>query len=219
MASSFFRDFSFGEAMRRPVSVVEAERTASNVSPTTVPASAPTRLPTPPPCSMGELEYRFHQQSLRIDPALHAQHCGREPLTPPGDDAFPAEHVPSQQRSYSCMSPASLRRQRQANTRMQCSASHVKDISILVQKMIQAGDQCHVCEPKSRTPSNSSSSASSSASSIEDEGVDMDYSPPSPYEDQLYTLKFRRSGDHIAGSATVSKSIRMRKKSRVMKRR
>lgn len=216
MGSSFFSDFSFAEAMRRPVSAVEAERTAANISPTTVPSHSqtPARLPTPPPCSMGELEYRFHQQSLRIDPNFHAPICGGEPLTPPGDDAFSHGLVMSQHRSYSTVSTATLRRQRQANTRMQCSASHVKDISNLVQKMITAGDQCHVCEPKPRTPSDSSY-----ASSMDDEGVDMDYSPPSPYADELHTLKFRRSGDHIVGSATVSKSIRMRKKSRIMKRR
>ncbi|KAF2730723.1 hypothetical protein EJ04DRAFT_515082 [Polyplosphaeria fusca] len=212
MDEPFFRHFSFAEAMRRPASVVEAERTASNISPTTVPA----RLPTPP-CSMGELEYRFHRHTLRIDPSLARPACyAVEPLTPPGDDAplSPDQSLASQQRAYASLSAASLRRQRQAHMRMQCSSSHVKDISNLVQKMVEDGDQCHVCDPKSRTTSRSSSPSSHSY----DEGVVMDYSPPSPGEEPLHTLKFRRSGDQIVGHATVSKSIRMRKKSRVMKR-
>jgi hypothetical protein len=219
--ADFFSDFSFQEAMRQPSSVHEAERAAMSVSPTSVPVvPAPTRLPTPPPCTIGDLAHRFNQQTLRVDSSFSPPACyPLEPLTPPSDDfAFPAEFPPpSQQPSYECMSPAEIRMQRQANTRMQCNPLHIKDIDSLVERMIHEGDQCHICEHKSRTSSRSTSSSGSS-SVDEDEGVDMDYTPPSPQDVPLYVLKFRRSGDRVVGHAAVSKSVRMRKKPKMMRR-
>ncbi|KAF2107529.1 hypothetical protein BDV96DRAFT_588884 [Lophiotrema nucula] len=218
----FFREFSFEEAMRRPSSIHEAERAAMNVSPTSIHiAPLPTRLPTPPPCSIGDLAYRFHQQSLRVDTSVPPCYA-YAPLTPPSDDDsassadFPSSLSSSQLSSYESMSPAELRMRRQANTRMQCDASHVKDITNLVKKMIEDGDQCHICDPKSRTSSRASSS--SSADEDEDEGVDMDYIPPSDQDLPLYSVKFRRSGDRVVGHAAVMKSVRMRKKPKMLKR-
>ncbi|KAF2258434.1 hypothetical protein CC78DRAFT_537809 [Lojkania enalia] len=220
-----FGDFSFEAAARQPPSVYEAERAAMNVSPTTTTALAlsplPARLPTPPPCSIGELAHRFNQHSLRVevDPAYCRPAYFYEPLTPPSDElafhtSFPE---PTHQPSYTALSPAELRMRRQASTRMQCSQTHIKDISELVRKMIEEGDQCQTCGPKSRT-SYSLSASSSSSDVDEDEGVDMDYDPPAVRESPLYGLKFRRSGDRLVGHAAVSKSVRMRKKSKVMKK-
>lgn len=210
MATIMFRDFSFDAA--RPSSVHDAERAAMNVSPMSNPPGYFTRLPTPPPCSMGELAQRLDQQSLRVDPAY--KFPNEEPPTPPSDQvSFSTSlHELPQRPSYSRITTATLRMQRQANVRMQCSSSHIDDISTLVQRMIEDEDQCNICEPKSPISTSSSSNAD------EDEGVDMDYSPPSPREPPLPTLKFRRSGDRLNGCASVTKSVRMRKKSKIAKR-
>ncbi|KAF2476062.1 uncharacterized protein BDR25DRAFT_339930 [Lindgomyces ingoldianus] len=224
--AAIFRDFSFGPASRHPSSFHEAERAAMNVSPTSTPLAPPlypARLPTPPPCSIGELAQRFNQQSLRVDTSssYRIPTFYELPLTPPSDDfVFPADAP--QQSPYSFPSPVALRQQRQANMRMQCSPSHIRDISILVQRMVEEGDQCHICDSKSRTsPSPSpfpSPPSSNSSNADEDEGVDMEYSPLAPKDSPLSTLKFRRSGDRLNGQAMVAKTVRMRKKSKVMKR-
>ena len=207
--AALFRDFSFESASSLPSAVFDAERAAMNVSPTSLPSfkHVPTRLPTPPP-TVGDLTQAFDQHTLHIYPD--------EPLTSPSDEiAFPAHlHDPCPRGpAYSRLDSATLRMQRQANVRMQCSASHTKDISVLVQSMIEDGDQCNICDPKSR----SSSSASSTVDEDEDEGVDMEYEPSSEPHFS-YALNFRRSGERVAGCATVSRTVRIRKKSRVMKR-
>ncbi|KAF2182504.1 hypothetical protein K469DRAFT_586106 [Zopfia rhizophila CBS 207.26] len=214
--AAMFRNFAFEAASRHPSSVLEAERSAMNVSPTSTPFPPPpqqTRLPTPPPCSMRELAQKFNRHNLRVevDPAYEVPPF-YEPLTPPSDDfAFPVDSEYPREAPYSCLSPAEFRLQRQANTQMQCSPSHIKDISLLVGRMIEEGDQCCVYDSKPRTWLNSSEAD-------EDEGVDMDYNPPMSWERPPYTLKLRRSGDRLSGQAMVSKSVRMRKRSRAVKR-
>ena len=64
--------------------------------------------------------------------------------------------------SSSSASPLSIRLQRQCLTRMQAERSHARDISSLVQKMINDGDQCMV----GTLPSSSSLSSSPSSSSL-----------------------------------------------------
>ena len=164
---------------------------------------------------MGELAHRFRHHNLRVD--THPPYripIAAEPLTPPSDElAFPIVHgeTSDQACAYPGLSPAALREQRQASTRMQCSPSHIKDISLLVQRMIEAGDQCRLChfKPAPSPPASLSE---------EDEGVDMDYEPDAPDHHPSFTLKFRRSGERLNGQAMVAKSVRMRKKSKVTKK-
>lgn len=200
---SMFRAFSFDAASR------DVDRTC-NVSPFS-PSQRPARPPTPPPCSMLDLAHKF--VNIEVDASPRYRSC-YDPPTPPSDDfAFPAEllDTPPQSSLYPRLSAGTLRKQRQANTRMQCSPAHLDDISMLVQHMIDVGDQCRVCDSKSHTSSNASSSD-------DDEGVDVDCGPPAPQEPHVYTLKFRRSGDRLNASAAVSKSVRMRRKSGITKR-
>jgi len=169
---------------------------------------------------MGDLAQRFHQHTLHVevDPAYHfrARYVD-EPLTPPGDDfAFAGllDHQPQQPSLYPRLSATLLRRQRESNTRMQCSPAHLEDISLLVQRMVEDGDQCRICDSKSRPSSNA---FSSDDDDDDDEGVDMDYTPPSPQEPRVRSLKFRRSGDRLNGAA-VTKNVRMRRRSGIVKR-
>ncbi|KAF2751591.1 hypothetical protein M011DRAFT_464313 [Sporormia fimetaria CBS 119925] len=73
--------------------------------------------------------------------------------------------------TYSRISAASLRLQRQANARRHCSSSHLQDVSELVQRMIEDENQCDVCQPSSHC----TSSETSSSSAEEDEGVNMKF--------------------------------------------
>lgn len=200
---NMFRDFSFDPASR------EVDRTCT-VSPFSH-SQHPARPPTPPPCSMLDLAHKF--LNIEVDSSPRYRSC-HDPPTPPSDDfAFPVELLDTPQQSYLYprLSAGTLRKQRQANTRMQCSPSHLEDISMLVQQMIEVGDQCRICDSKSHTSSNASSSD-------DDEGVDVDFGPSAPQEPHVYTLKFRRSGDRLNASAAVSKSVRMRRKSGITKK-
>ncbi|KAF2713683.1 hypothetical protein K504DRAFT_462192 [Pleomassaria siparia CBS 279.74] len=210
--TTMFREFSFEAASRHLPALHEQERAVTNVSPFSPSPQLPSRLPTPPPCSIGELAYRFDQHSLHTE--VDPEYRFYEPLTPPNDHfSFPGEllDAPPQQAScYQRLSAASLRKQRQANTRMQCSPSHLDDISSLVQRMIETGDQCRICQHKSQTRSNASTSD-------DDEGVDMDFHP-APQEAHTPNRKIRRSGERLSGGTAVSKNVRMRRKSAITKR-
>ena len=211
--ATMFRNFSFEAASRRPAAH-DPER-AMSVSPfSPLPHIITSRPPTPPP-TMGELAYQFNQHTLHVevDPAYQLRPCYvDQPLTPPTDDfAFPELlDQPQQPAPYPRLSAAILRKQRQSHMQMQCSSSHLEDISSLVQRMIENGDQCRICDHRSRPSSNASTSDN-------DEGVDMEYNPPPPQEVPVSSLKFRRSGDRRNGAA-VSKSVRMRIKSGITKR-
>ncbi|KAF2661974.1 hypothetical protein K491DRAFT_578731, partial [Lophiostoma macrostomum CBS 122681] len=160
-----FRGFSFDSPPRQPPAGCDdgdGEHVAINVSPmspTCQAQSFPARPPTPP-CSMGELVSKLDQQHLRIevevDPAHLATH--NEPLTPPSDDDAFCLPLTQLRPSYSRISTATLRMQRQTNLKLQCNSSHIKDISRLVQKMVEDEDQCNVCTSETRMPTTSDSS-------------------------------------------------------------
>ncbi|KAF2638270.1 hypothetical protein P280DRAFT_79837 [Massarina eburnea CBS 473.64] len=219
--AALFGHFSFEAASRRPVCDARHQETACDdaldeiVSPTSVTtlAPSPARLPTPPPCSIGDLAHALGRQSLRITVDT-SYRFHDEPLTPPSDDvSFPTNKperealTPSPTLSVSRLNSATLRMQRQTNVRMQCSASHVNDITKLV-KMIEEGDQCNVCEVKATT-------LQSPPAPEEDEGIDMDYTPTA--KEQLHTyIPHYRAGERDTG-ARVVKRTRMRRPRAVSK--
>lgn len=229
MAATLFRDFSFEPASRNHSCThidldMDFDRATMNLSPTSMP-DHPTRLPPsfshsqycsppPPPCSMGELAARFNQQSLHVevDPAYaFSSRPSNDHQSPsPTTSSFPSHILePAPRTRHSRVSTAVLRMQRQSNARLlQSSPAHLKDISNLVERMLQDGDQCHI-----HTPSSPPSSASSS--SDEDEGIDMSHTFSSL---PLFTPSYRRASDRIPGCAHVSKAIRMRRRSPITKR-
>lgn len=206
--ASLFRDFSFDAPPRRPAQDM-AERDFMGTSPTSTtpsPFDFPSRLPTPPPCSVNDLATALNKQDLRviIDPNYQPR-SPWEPLTPPDDASF-VHNLPEPPKlslSTVRLNSATLRMQRQANVRLQSSATHVKDIASLVEKMIEVEDQCTVCTRKSKAPS-------PTPSLEQDEGVSMDYTP-SAKEEMHSMLPFYRAGDRIDGSTRVTKRPRMRR--------
>lgn len=187
-----------------------AAEPVQDVSPTTTTQlpPLPERLPTPPSCSMAHLAHILDQQSLRIavPPAWKPV---SEPLTPPDDAVLPFATAPAEPRpqlslSTARLNSATLRMQRQANVRMQSSAAHIKDISTLVERMVETGDQCTVCDPKPATPPSPTS---------DDEGISMEYNVSNP-KLEFRSIPYYRAGDRVEGYARVTKHARMRRRPR-----
>jgi hypothetical protein len=195
-----FRDFSFDAASPPSFSAYEADRAAMNVSPTSKPEPRQHFLSRPPtpPCTIGDLASKLNQQSLRIDTRL--KHHGSGPLTPPSDDdcSTAPEHA-SPRPTYCRISASLLRMQRQSSSRMQCSSSHMRDISRLVQ-MIEEEEQCTISQASS---------------------IDMEYDMPSPGIEALVGTPQWRSSDLRDNCTRVAKPVRMRRRSghKVEKRR
>jgi len=204
--ATMFRTFSFNPPVSPAYSVYEVER-AMDVSPTSR-AESPKHFlnrPPTPPCTIGDLAAQLNQQCLRIDTNAGCYPDGL--LTPVSDDDGSAS--PKQDRpTYSRVTASLLRMQRQQSSRMQCNLSHVRDISKLV-KMIEHQEQCTVSDSASSSSSSSSSSSrtsstsSASTSSGNDEGVDT-----------LVGMPAWRAGEHGETCIRVTKTVRMRKRSR-----
>jgi hypothetical protein len=195
--ATMFRSFSFAPASPPSYSAYEAERAAMNLSPTSRPSQQDYFGPAlqhnyasrtyTPSCTIGDLASKLNQQSLRIDPA--------RPSTPPSE-ADTVEPQPLRSRTSASL----LRMQRQANARMQCCSSHVRDISRLA-RMIADEEQCTLSATPSRT-------ASTSTASDSDEGIDMDYDALAQGVEPQ-----RRAGERRESCIRVTKPVRMRRRS------
>ncbi|KAH8728470.1 hypothetical protein GQ44DRAFT_784318 [Phaeosphaeriaceae sp. PMI808] len=206
-----FRHFTFDPASTSSHAAYDADRAAMNVSPTTT--SSPTTPhadqhpfthPSTSPCTIGDLASKLNRQSLHIDTKVYRDDSGL--LTPPADDNIiePASAAP--QPTYSRVSASLLRMQRQSNSRIQYTSSHLSKISRLVQ-MMQAEEQCIINQI---TPTQSG-----------DEGIDMDYDQPDSSIEALISLPQRRACDRPNNGVRVSRGVRMRRRSgnKVEKRR
>jgi hypothetical protein len=129
----------------------------------------------------------------------------------PVQNEIPMPKKPKEVSTYSRISTASLRLQRQSNARKHCNSTHLRHMSKLVEKMIAQEDQCTISEP------NLAASSSTPSTLSEDEAVDMEYSPINPDDELLYTLRFRRAGEGVNRLGGVTKKIRMRKHTKVTK--
>lgn len=123
---------------------------------------------------------------------------------PPDDGASLSESTALAQtaRSFS-----NTRLQRQVNTRLLCTASHHRDISALVARMIDSGDQCDISSPD---PSETSLTID------EDEGYNSseDISRRSSTVATRPRLEYRRSSDCSRIGTCVTKPVRLRKETK-----
>jgi hypothetical protein len=184
-----------------------------NVSPTSKPDAYQHYLSRPqtPPCTIGDLASILNQQTLRIDTSVKDRCAG--PLTPPSDDD---DACAAPRPTYSRVSASLLRMQRQSNSRMQCSSSHARDISRLVQ-MIEEEEQCTISEVTSRTSSTCTSASTSSTSSRScstsgDEGIDMEYDTPVQGFEKLYGMPQWKASDLRDNCTRVARPVRMRRR-------
>lgn len=210
-----FRAFSFDPVGRPTYSLYEADRAAMNVSPTSHVADLRClyqRPRTPSPCTISHLAAQLHQQSLRVDPCYPSA----APSSPSLGDHHDVEPR-SPRPTYSRVAASLLRMQRQSNSRMQCSASHVRDISALV-RMIEEEEQCTVSDSKSRTLSESSSSSIESKSTVPDDDDDnderrnMDCDHVTRELETLLGMQRWQSNERSGSCVRVTRTVRMRRR-------
>ncbi|KAH7079875.1 hypothetical protein BKA63DRAFT_505240 [Paraphoma chrysanthemicola] len=218
--ASMFRDFSFDPASPPSYSAYEADRAAMNVSPTSKPDSRDyylTRPPTPP-CSIGDLAAQLNQQSLRIEQRHNAASPGPH-SSPTDDDTMQSLQHAAPQPTYSRVSASLLRMQRQSSARMQCSPSHVRDISRLVQ-MITDEEQCTVSDAALRSSSTSTTSTRTTSTSS-DEAIDLAYDTAARSVEALISMPRWRANERTDSCIRVAKPVRMRRRAgdKVQKRR
>jgi hypothetical protein len=210
--ATLFRDFSF-QAASPSLAAHEAERALMNCSPTSMPTSpqhAHSRPPTPPPCTIGDLAQILDSHSLFVS-TCRPQHASAAPPTPPSEaDTFPTEQLHHQgpRPTYCRTSATIMRMQRQANSRLQCSSSHARDLSKLV-RMIQQKEQCNVSDSPFRT----TSMPAVHGDAGDDEGIDMDYDCSLRVTEPQYSRPLYSAGDRRDSRVRVTKNVRMRKRS------
>lgn len=201
-----FESFSFAAASRHPSSLDDPDDYAYpdvSISPTSSPVSEQTAM------SVAELSRRFGAQNIGGElyqapaspfelPAPWTEHDDwtSTSASSPTSSYFPDDAFPD---------PSAIRARRQAHTQLQCDAAHMRDISSLVQKMIESGDQCKLA---SRNDSVVSSS-DCCGDDADDEPYDLPRSNSSPAISQ--SLRYRRSGE-VLSTAAVSKNIRFRRR-------
>lgn len=212
MATTLFGDFSFAPAPRRfldhqEIGEYDDDSALSPLSPASPRLMlAPTISRQPAPCDMGDLTDALHQQNLRIQ-VVDTQ----LPSVPSTSQTIDRQtSLSPTSTSTSRLNYATRRMQRQANIRMLSSTSHAHELAKLVQKMIEADDQCTICE---RT----------AVVDHEDEGVDMGFSPL-PVKQTLEPTRPASSSpwrlrvdDHREDAVRVSKRPRMRKSRAALK--
>jgi hypothetical protein len=191
-----FRDYSLQSASRQG---------QSSYTHSGVPTSIYSYSTNPQPVSQSDLAvlaHQFGQQSLRYDP--RTANTTYSSSTTQHQSSAPSAHYSVQppQSAYECPHTyATVRSQRQANTRLQCQPSHAHEISTLVERMIASGEQCLICSPVPQQ---------APPAQDEDEGIYMGDSEYLQSSDSQ-TLSYRRSSDFGATQSYVPKSIRVRK--------
>lgn len=213
----FDENFSF-DSPRSP-SIGSSTAATRDSSRSVSPCSSTTPFP-PPRMSVTDLAAHFASQRIRTTSQICYDSC--EPYANnDGDEAgwsIPsiedADDNNSNRLSRSRTFPTrpqspSRRAQRQLNTRLLCSTSHLRDIAALVEGMVESNDQCCI------------STSGSSLLSHEDEGYSSDSNDndhemagmPASRRSSAATVKYRRSSDYKGmGVACVSKNVRLRKR-------
>lgn len=190
--------------------------TSRSVSP-----CSPTGPFPPPRFSVTDLAAQFDQQRIRPDSAICYQSCESYANTDDDDAAWalpPAAEgeeldmpVPSRvrtapERSYS----PGRRLQRQANTRLLCSASHQDDIASLLSRMVD-NDQCNITTREPRT-------SPSAARSSDDEGYESTGCSSRRTSTVKRGLEYRRASDMRRTGASICKDARFRHKDKTHSR-
>lgn len=210
---ALFKDFSFAAPSQS--SPIASDPTGYwNISPTTTPPPSPgysNTMAHDRQSSIADLTQKFYCQTISSG-SLPSSRAYHDLPTPPSEPDEPSEldpwAIPSldDSQSFDTYSAASIRSQRQANVRWQCSESHAKDIASLIEDMISTGEQCIFTPRTSRT----NSTAPSSPGSDEE-------SRPSCRRTSTSTLplrqglKYKRSGENLKG-ACVARDVRVRKR-------
>lgn len=200
-----FESFSFAAASRHPSSLDTDDDDYAYPDVSISPTSSPVSDQSFPDMSVAELSRRFGAQNITSD--LYQAPTSPFELSAPwanDDDWSTSTSASSPTSPYfpedNYPDPSTIRARRQAHIALQCDAAHMRDISSLVKKMIESGDQCKLA------PRNDSVVSSECD---DDEGYELPRSNSSPAVSQ--SLRYRRSGE-VLSTAAVSKNIRFRRR-------
>ena len=213
-------------------------------------ATPPTSYPFSPDTleDLSDIVQQFSKQSLTRDERAREFAAWREAINVPLE-VDSDEEMSSLEPTTSAPSPAShlplggsiacRRMQRQLNTQLQLSTTHMRDISTLVEDMISSNSQCRLQQRSPRSPTRSAKSPSPHELDVDpmdngclDKGVEVDEgffdtaelkieeelslrraSAPSGIR-KYGPMKWGRSADVcIGGRAKVKSRPRMRKRS------
>ncbi|KAI9703038.1 MAG: hypothetical protein M1820_006029 [Bogoriella megaspora] len=209
-----FEDFSFSTAPRQSSSnSYKSLRTTNDTSIDT--SSNPPQYISPTctsfqnhiPYSTTNVPQQHNEQYLspRIRRADSGYNSERSSFSEA--DTNLSTHLSNLQLSESPSHIPSLKRsQRQDSTRMQTDDFHLREISTLVQRMVDNSEQCTLCRP-----STSHSERSETPEEETDEGLLPIGENESERPAKRPQLQFRRSCEALRARPGVSKGIRMRK--------
>lgn len=208
-----FENFSFEAASRKSssdrhylsyppndASTGSSRRSSTCVSPACASSSQPL------PYSISDLSRQFSEQSIRPRPKRADSGYESQRSSFAQEEASTNSRVSSLQVSQPhSRQPSVKRAQRQDSMRLQTEASHLREISSLVQRMVDTRDQCSLCRPTS-----SHSECSITPSESEDDVVSI-ASNRMESTSRRHNLPYRRSTEVLKGRPGVTKDVRMRK--------
>lgn len=150
----------------------------------------------------------YTQDTTSTDLVLLANHFSRHSIRAESNEYTSTQHTPHtispppRPTSQNC-SVTARRAQRQANTLLQCQASHARQIAVLLEQMIAAGEQCNVCYPGQQIVAETPVWEEDETLGEMDE-EDDDMGRP--------VLAYRRSADLSNQQGYVNKTVRVRKR-------
>lgn len=154
--------------------------------------------------TIGDLSRQFSEQ--RLSAGSYEQLSASADAYTPADDGLSYMESP-----YANLTAPMLRTRRQAATRLQCDPAHLRDISALVEKMVDRGDQCAVSSPQFGPSSSSSSKFSDVDADVDDDEIKTLGSSrrTSASVSSSYTGKLSTTADGCPSSSGVSKRVRL----------
>ena len=210
---TMFENFSFDAASRSSssdpryltyppsdISMSSSRRSSAVLSPAYASSSHST------PYSISDLSRQFSEQSIRPRPKRTDSGYSSQRSSFAQEESSTNTRISSPQLLQpNSRQPSTTRAQRQDSTRLQTESSHLREISSLVQRMVDTRDQCSLCRPTSShsehsvTPSESEDDVGSMASSRMESTT------------RRHHLPYKRSTEVLKGRPGVSKDVRMRK--------
>ncbi|OQO11902.1 hypothetical protein B0A48_03629 [Cryoendolithus antarcticus] len=213
----FSSTFTFGSPARSPSIDASEASSTRDTSRSVSPFSPISANPPPPRLSVSDLAAQLDRQRIRPEAQIcYDSYASYANLDDDADWSIPAD-VSLRNRSSARPQSPTRRQQRQANSRLLCSATHHKDIAALLMRMLESKDQCSI------TPPDSLSRAATRETSNEDEGYNSEDDVeetlrPTSRRPSLAALKFRRASDYRKTGASVNKEVRLRTKDKVHRR-
>ncbi|KAF2234384.1 hypothetical protein EV356DRAFT_501950 [Viridothelium virens] len=208
-----FENFSFEAAPGQSSSASHEHSypphdTSTHVSPHPSRCVSPTRTSFAQPLqySISDLSRQFGEHSIRPRTVRADSGYESQRSSIAQEESNVASRVSSLQVPQSSSRQPSVKRaQRQDSIRLQTETSHLREISSLVQRMVDSGDQCSLCRPTS-----SHSERSNTPPEDDDDVVSMGLNTHESAA-RRHNLPYRRSNEVLRGRPGVTKDVRMRK--------